>query len=34
VDLKVQELKPGLIGSVSGKIGTADALDKSEHWRE
>jgi len=30
----VQELKPGLIGSISGKIKIADALDKPEHWRE
>ena len=30
----VQELRPGLIGSVSGKIRCADMLDKPEHWRE
>lgn len=30
----VQELRPGVIGSVSGKIKCADLLNKQEHWRE
>jgi len=30
----VQALRPGVIGSVSGKIMCADALNKPEHWRE
>lgn len=30
----VQALRPGLIGSVSGKVVCADALNKPEHWRE
>lgn len=30
----VQELRPGLIGSVSGKIICADVLNQPEHWRE
>ena len=30
----VQELRPGVIGSVSGKVGCADMLHKPEHWRE
>ena len=30
----VQELRPGVIGSVRGKVGIANALDKPEHWRE
>ena len=30
----VQELRPGMIGSVSGKVRCADMLDKPEHWRE
>jgi len=30
----VQELRPGLIGSVSGKITCADVLNQPEHWRE
>jgi len=30
----VQELKPDIIGSVSGKIICADAMNKPEYWRE
>jgi putative acetyltransferase len=30
----VQELRPGLIGSFSGKIICADMLNEPEHWRE
>ena len=30
----VQALRPGLIGTVSGKVVCADALNKPEHWRE
>ncbi|MDM8564234.1 N-acetyltransferase [Candidatus Halobeggiatoa sp. HSG11] len=30
----VQELHPGVIGSVSGKIMCADALNKPEYWCE
>jgi len=30
----VQELRPGIIGSVSGKVICCDALNKPEHWRE
>lgn len=30
----VQELRPGMIGSVSGKVKCADMLNKPEHWRE
>lgn len=30
----VQELTPGVIGSISGKIICADMLDEPEHWRE
>jgi len=30
----VQELSPGVIGSVSGKVKCADMLNKPEHWRE
>jgi putative acetyltransferase len=30
----VQALQPGLLGSVSGKIVCADALNKPEYWRE
>ena len=30
----VQELHPGVIGSVSGKVRCADMLNKPEHWRE
>ena len=30
----VQELRPGLIGSFSGKLRCAEALDRPEHWRE
>ncbi|MDX2440780.1 MAG: N-acetyltransferase [Desulfobacterales bacterium] len=30
----VQELKPGVIGNISGKIICADMLNKPEHWRE
>jgi len=30
----VQELRPGVIGSVSGKVRCADMLNKPEHWRE
>ncbi len=30
----VQELRSGVIGSVSGKIRCADMLNKPQHWRE
>lgn len=30
----VQELKPGLIGAVKGKVLCADVLDRPEYWRE
>ena len=30
----VQELRPGVIDSVSGKVRCADMLNKPEHWRE
>ena len=30
----VQELRPGLIGTVRGTVVCADALDKPEYWRE
>jgi putative acetyltransferase len=30
----VQELRPGVIGSVSGKVRCADLLNKPEYWRE
>ena len=30
----VQELRQGIIGSVSGKVKCADMLNKPEHWRE
>ena len=30
----VQALRPGVIGSVRGKVICADALDRPEHWRE
>jgi putative acetyltransferase len=30
----LQALRPNVIGSVSGKIICADALNKPEHWRE
>jgi len=30
----VQALRPDVIGSVSGKVICADALNKPEHWRE
>ena len=30
----VQELRSGIIGSVSGKVRCANMLDKPEHWRE
>jgi putative acetyltransferase len=30
----VQQLRPGVIGSVSGTVRCADMLDKPEHWRE
>ena len=30
----VQELRPGIIGSFSGRIICADTLSKPEHWRE
>ena len=30
----VQELRPGLIGSISGKVKCADVLNQPEHWRE
>ena len=30
----VQALRPGILGSLHGKVVCADALDKPEHWRE
>ena len=30
----VQELRPGVIGSVQGKVVCADELNQPEHWRE
>ncbi len=30
----VQQLRPGIIGSVSGKVIPCEALKKPEHWRE
>ena len=30
----VQELRPGVIGIVSGKVICADVLNQPEHWRE
>lgn len=30
----VQELRSGVIGSVSGKVRCADILNRPEHWRE
>jgi putative acetyltransferase len=30
----VQELRPNVIGNVSGKVVCANALQKPEHWRE
>lgn len=30
----VQELSPGIIGSVRGEVVCADSLNKPEHWRE
>ena len=30
----VQELRPGVIGTLSGKVRCADMLDRPEHWRE
>jgi putative acetyltransferase len=30
----VQELRPGVLGSVSGKVACAHMLNKPEHWRE
>ena len=30
----VQELRPGVIGTVKGSVICADALNKPEHWRE
>jgi putative acetyltransferase len=30
----VQALQPGVIGSISGKVVCADALNKPEHWQE
>ncbi len=30
----VQELRPGVIGSVKGKVQCSDELNKPEHWRE
>lgn len=30
----LQALRPGVIGSVSGKVICSDALNKPEHWRE
>lgn len=30
----VQELTPGILGSVKGKIQCAKAMDKPEYWRE
>jgi putative acetyltransferase len=30
----VQELRPGVIGTVSGRVRCAEMLNKPEHWRE
>lgn len=30
----VQELRPGMMGKVCGKVRCADMLNKPEHWRE
>jgi predicted N-acetyltransferase YhbS len=30
----VQELHPGVVGQVRGKVKCAEALDKARHWRE
>jgi putative acetyltransferase len=30
----VQELRPGVIGSVRGQVACADALNEPQHWRE
>ena len=30
----VQELRPGMIGTVRGTVRCADALDQPQHWRE
>lgn len=30
----VQELRPGLIGSIRGRITCADVMNQPEHWRE
>lgn len=30
----VQELRPGVVGRVAGKIQCADVLNQPEHWRE
>jgi putative acetyltransferase len=30
----VQELRPGFIGKLKGRVVCAEALDKPEHWRE
>ncbi len=30
----VQELRPGVLGTVSGTVACADALNEPEHWRE
>ena len=30
----VQALRPGVIGTVGGKVSCADALNRPEHWRE
>ena len=30
----VQELRPGVIGSISGKVICANTLNEPEHWRE
>jgi predicted N-acetyltransferase YhbS len=29
-----QELRPGVIGTVNGRVLCADTLDRPEHWRE
>ncbi|HAK60810.1 MAG TPA: GNAT family N-acetyltransferase, partial [Nitrospiraceae bacterium] len=30
----VQELRPGVIGSVRGTVKCSDVLNHPEHWRE
>jgi putative acetyltransferase len=30
----VQELRPGILGNVQGKVRCCEALDRPEHWRE